>query len=145
MSFGAGRRLAFYEAYLLAACFGFFAVLLPYLAVVMEFHLAWALSASLVSALIWLYLRRSLGAVASRVVPWLLLGCLWIPTAAVILQPHTGLIYTLDILAGLTVLALVTSDARFRQGLADILAVTEISAAPMTPPVTGREGGEDVR
>jgi hypothetical protein len=122
----AGRRLAFFEAYLVAAFFGFFNVLLPYLAVVLDFHVAWAVSSALVSALVWVYLWRAVGPLAGRVVPWLLLACLWIPTAAVFMEPHTGLIYTFDILAGLSVLAVVTSDARFRGGLQQALAAAGV-------------------
>jgi len=95
------RALLFYESWLLAAAFGFTFVLLAYLAAFLNFYLAYAIALLGLGGAVVLYLQRLMPG-ERRETLW----CIWvatmlIPTAAVILQGYTGLIYTLEILAAL--------------------------------------------
>jgi hypothetical protein len=95
------RPLLFYESWLLASAFGFTFVLLAYLAAFLNFYLAYAIALVGLGVAVVLYLQRLLPC-ERRETLW----CIWvatmlIPTAAVILQGYTGLIYTLEILAAL--------------------------------------------
>jgi len=95
------RALLFYESWLLAAAFGFTFVLLAYLAAFLNFYLAYAIALVGLGGAVVLYLQRLMPG-ERRETLW----CIWvatmlIPTAAVILQGYTGLIYTLEILAAL--------------------------------------------
>jgi len=95
------RPLLFYESWLLAAAFGFTFVLLAYLAAFLNFYLAYAIALLGLGAAIVLYLQRLMPSERSET-----LWCIWVatmvvPTAAVILERYTGLIYTLEILAAL--------------------------------------------
>jgi hypothetical protein len=122
------RPLARYDAYLLAATYAFFFVLLPYLAAYMHFYLAYLLSLAVICGLLQLYLVRTLGAEAALPCAGLLVGLLVLPTLAVILQSYTGLIYSLEILAGLALLMTLTRRTEIRRlldGLAASLDPTE--------------------
>jgi hypothetical protein len=95
------RPLLFYESWLLASAFGFTFVLLAYLAAFLNFYLAYAIALVGLGVAVVLYLQRLMPS-ERRETLW----CIWvatmlIPTAAVILQGYTGLIYTLEILAAL--------------------------------------------
>ncbi len=95
------RPLLFYESWLLASAFGFTFVLLAYLAAFLNFYLAYAIALVGLGVAVVLYLQRLMPC-ERRETLW----CIWvatmlIPTAAVILQGYTGLIYTLEILAAL--------------------------------------------
>ena len=106
-----GRRLRFYEMYLISASYGFFFVLLPYFAAFMNFYLAYAISALLITLLLFFYTRALLSTRAAQYALGLLATCLFIPTIAVVAQGFTGLIYTLEILVGLaTIMALTARD-----------------------------------
>lgn len=93
------RPLRMYESYLLAAAYGLFFVLLAYLAAFLNFYVAWVVSLATAGGLAFGYLRFVLPRSAGRYVVGLLLSSLGVPTAAVVLQGYTGLIYTLEILA----------------------------------------------
>lgn len=114
------RRLTRFESYLAASGYGFFYVLLPYLAAYMHFYLAYAVSLLLVGGLLQVYLTRMLGPSVQRLVAAALFALLAVPTAAVIFQNHTGLIYSLEILLGLAVLMQLTTRPAFREVLAEI-------------------------
>src|SRR5467141_2259035 len=95
------RPLLFYESWLLAAAFGFTFVLLAYLAAFLNFYLAYAIALVGLGLAVVLYLQRLMPR-ERRETLW----CIWvatmlIPTAAVILEGYTGIIYTLEILAAL--------------------------------------------
>ncbi len=114
------RPLAFYETYLLAAAFGFSFVLLAYLAAFMNFYLAYGLSMSGMGVAVCLYLSRAFPDERRWV-----LGALWtavmlIPTAAVILEGYTGLIYTLELLAALLGLMAASTAASTRAFFSDL-------------------------
>jgi hypothetical protein len=114
------RRLTRFEAYLAASGYGFFYVLLPYLAAYMNFYAAYVVSLLLVGGMLQLYLVRVLGASVQRGVGAALGALLAVPTAAVIFQNHTGLIYSLEILLGLAVLMQLSTRPAFREALAEI-------------------------
>lgn len=98
------KRLRFYSAYLLAAGFGFYYVLLAYLAAFTNFYLAFVVSSVIMTALLSVYLRLLVGEISHIKLNGLMVACLITPNAAVIAEGYTGLIYTLEILAGLTAL-----------------------------------------
>jgi hypothetical protein len=114
------RKLTRFEAYLAASGYGFFYVLLPYLAAYMHFYLAYVVSLLLVGGLLQVYLARVLGAGAQRFVAAALGALLVVPTAAVIFQNHTGLIYSLEILLGLAVLMQLSTHPAFREVVGEI-------------------------
>jgi len=92
------------ETYLAAAGYAFFFVLLPYLAAYLHFYVAYAVTTLLMGGLLHYYLVRVLPGAASRQVDGLIAALLVVPTAAVVLERHTGLIYALEIVAGLAML-----------------------------------------
>jgi hypothetical protein len=95
------RPILFYESWLLAAAFGFTFVLLAYLAAFMSFYLAYAVSLLSLGTAIVLYVQRLLPGERPETLWSIWIGTMIIPTAAVILEGYTGLIYTLEILASL--------------------------------------------
>lgn len=106
--------LLFYEAYLTACFYGFFFVLLAYLAAFMHFYAAYPLSLLVIGALVFFHLTRILGKRASLYVVSVYVAFLVIPTLAVLLEGYTGLIYTLEILAGLITLTKLSAVPLFR-------------------------------
>jgi len=114
------RALAFYEAYLVAAAYGFFFVLVAYLAAFMNFYLAYAVSMLGIGAAVVAFLRRTFP--AER--PWVLASAwglaMLVPTFAVVLQGYTGLIYTLEILAVLLGLMVAATRQSVRAFLSDL-------------------------
>ncbi|MBM7116246.1 hypothetical protein [Archangium primigenium] len=114
------RPLAFYESWLVAAAFGFFFVLLAYLAAFMNFYVAYAVSLGGMGAAGVLYVWRLYP--QERV--WRLAAAwaatLGVPTAAVLLQGYTGLIYTLELLAALLGLMVLSTRAEVRALLSDL-------------------------
>ncbi len=129
-----GRALKAWQAYLVAAWYGLFFVLLAYLAAFMNFHLAYGVSLAVNGSLLFFYAR----ALISKAAAWLALGAagafLLLPTLAVILQGYTGLLYTLEIALGLAGLMIFTTREAFRrlvdQLLASFFSTTETSHAP---------------
>jgi hypothetical protein len=95
-------------------------VLLPYLAAYVHFYLAFAVSLALCGALLVHFLSRLLG----REMLWPLAGAvaalLGLPNLAVVLEPHTGILYTLEILAGLIAVSLLFPRPEFRRVLSQL-------------------------
>lgn len=114
------RLLSIDQAYLLAAAYGFYFVLLAYLAAFVNFYVAFALSNLVVGALLALNLLRALDAGAIGPIVGLVGACLTVPSLAIVLQGYTGLIYTLEILAGLAALTAFAARPWFR-GMLDVL------------------------
>jgi len=108
-----GRPLSKLRAYLVAATYAFFYVLLPYLAAFMSFYLAYIIALGVVGALIVFYLERAIGAGAGRLGLGLVASMLFVPTLAVTLEGYTGLVYTLEILVGLALLLFLSTQAVF--------------------------------
>ncbi len=111
------RKLKFYESYLLAAGYGFFFVLLAYFAAIMDFYVAYISSILIIVGLLSTYGARLWGKGHDRreiaKSALLLVAFLVIPTAAVIAQGYTGLIYSIEILAGLAALMFVSTRDSF--------------------------------
>lgn len=120
------RRPASYESYLVAAVYAFFYVLLAYLAAYMHFYAAYPLSLLVIGALLYGYLRKVLGARAAPYVVAATAAFLAIPTLAVVVEGHTGLIYTLEILALLVALMALTTRPYFR-ALMESLEISAVS------------------
>ena len=108
------KSLRFYESYLIAACYGFFYVLLAYLAAFLNFYAAYFMSLIIIALLLYLYTIRILSLKAGIFTLALTSSFLFIPTMAVILQGYTGLIYTLEILLGLAVIMWSTTQKPFK-------------------------------
>jgi len=121
-----GRPLLFYETYLVAVVFGFFFVLLAYLAAFMNFYLAYAIATLGLGAALTAYLRAIFFAERLGLLGGLLASTMIVPTAAVVLQGYTGLIYTVEILAALLSLMVLTT----RQGVRAFLAGLTRVASP---------------
>lgn len=112
------RPLCFYESYLVAAVFGFFFVLLAYLGAFMNFYLAYAISTLGLGAALTAYLRAIFSAERVTLLCGLWASTMIVPTLAVVLQGYTGLIYTIEILAALLGLMVLTT----RRGVRAFLA-----------------------
>jgi hypothetical protein len=123
------RPLRIHESYLLASSYGFFFVLLAYLAAYLPFYAAYVVSLLIIGGLIHAYLRWTLGELAGVAGLYLVGAFLAVPTGAVILQGYTGLIYSLEILSGLAALMFFTTRAEFR-GFVDRLLVSLSWEAP---------------
>ena len=94
-----GHRPRMHESYLFAAAYALFFVLAAYLAALIHFYAAWALSLALSAALVCGYASLLLPRGAWKPVAGLVVATLVVPTVAVVLQGYTGLIYTLEALA----------------------------------------------
>ena len=103
-----------HEAYLSGAIYAFFFVLLAYLSAYMNFYVAYTVSCAAIGALLVGFLSRVLGATARLYAGALVVATLILPTLAVVFEQHTGLIYSLQILAALTLAARLFTDDRFR-------------------------------
>lgn len=112
--------LLFYEAYLNAAFYGFFFVLLAYLAAFMHFYVAYPIALLVMGTLVFFHLTRILGKRAGPYVVALYSAFLVVPTLAVLLEGYTGLIYTLEILGGLIILTRLSAVPLFRKLIADL-------------------------
>lgn len=103
------RKLHVWETYVAAAAFGFTSVLLAYLGAFLHFLAAWGVTMVGMGAAVVLYLWRIF---PQEKLHWLVgawVATQVLPTLAVLLPGYTGLIYTLEILAGLLgVMTLVT-------------------------------------
>lgn len=134
------RPLALHETYLLAAVYGFFFVLLAYLAAFMNFYVAYAISAlglgaAVVAWVRWVFPKERLAVLAG-----LWGATLIVPTTAVILEGYTGLIYTLELLAALLGLMVLSTRASVRAFLSDLSQPGEppraAAVAAVSTPVT---------
>jgi hypothetical protein len=114
------RPLAFYEAYLLAASYAFFFVLLAYLAAFMNFYLAYALAALGLGAAVTAYVRRLYPDERLFRLAGLWGASVVAPTTAVLLEGYTGLVYTLELLAALLGLMVLSGHASVRAFLSDL-------------------------
>jgi hypothetical protein len=114
------RPLAFYEAYLVAASYGFFFVLLAYLAAFMNFYLAYGISLLGIGAAVTAFLRRIFPTERRWVLASTWGVTMLVPTGAVVLQGYTGLIYTLEILAVLLGLMVAATHKGVRAFLSDL-------------------------
>ncbi|HHO50884.1 MAG TPA: hypothetical protein ENK18_08405 [Deltaproteobacteria bacterium] len=117
------RPLRVYETTLIVSVYLFTYVLLPYLAAFLHFYLAYLLALTFTSILIVAYLRQVMGPRAARPALMLLGASLLTPTFAVLMVGYTGLIYTLEIFAGLAILMFATtrpSFQRFLDGLREL-------------------------
>jgi hypothetical protein len=119
-------RLQFYEAYLLAAVYGFFYVLLAYLAAFVHFYVAYGVAQVVIGFLVFVHLRRILGRPAAPFILAAYGSLLLIPTLAVLLEGYTGLIYTLEILGALIAATQLSAAPRFR----DLIASFATHPAP---------------
>jgi hypothetical protein len=108
------RPLLRHESYLIASAYAFFFVLLSYLAAYLHFYVAYILAVLVIGGLLHLYLERTLSRAARYPVAGLIASLLFLPTLAVILQSYTGLIYSLEILAGLALVMVFTTRPAFR-------------------------------
>ncbi len=115
-----GRPLARFEAYLVGAAYGFFFVLLPYLAAYMSFYLAYVVALLVIGGLLVWHLVHAFGPRSTRFVAALVMATLALPTLAVVFQRHTGLLYSLLILGGLAGLMFLSTQSAFRTVLAQI-------------------------
>jgi hypothetical protein len=114
------RPLAFYESYLLSATYAFYFVLLSYLAAFMNFYLAYALATLGLGAAVVAYLRRLYPEERLTRLSALWGASLVVPTGAVLLEGYTGLIYTLELLAALLGLMVLSGRASVRAFLSDL-------------------------
>lgn len=126
------RPLAFYESYLLAAAYGFFFVLLAYLAAFMNFYVAYALATLGLGVAVVVFARRLFPEERVSRLAGVWGATLVVPTGAVILQGYTGLIYTLEILAALLGLMALSTRANVRALLSDLPPGGEPPLAPST-------------
>lgn len=129
------RPLALYEAYLLAAAYGFYFVLLAYLAAFMNFYVAYALATLGLGAAVVAYVHHLYPKEPTSRLAGVWIATLGVPTLAVILQGYTGLIYTLELLAALLGLMALSTRASVRALLSDLPSGGEPSRAPATPEV----------
>jgi hypothetical protein len=125
LSLHARRPLLFYETYLVAAGYGLFLVMLPYLAAYMHFVAAYVLTCAVVCALLLRYLESLLGREWRAWIAALFAAFLVVPTLAVVLEGYTGLVYTLEIAAGLGVLMALAVRPELRAVLAELAGATE--------------------
>lgn len=124
-----GRSLLFFEAYLLAAAYGFFFVLLAYLAAFMPFSVAYVLSLLVMGVTTGVYVKRLYPRETVGVLAGLWMASMGVPTIAVVLEGYTGLIYTLEILGAL----LAVMSLSMRQGVRSFFE--EFSKSPATQEV----------
>jgi hypothetical protein len=106
------------ETYLASAGYAFFFVLLPYLAAYMHFYVAYTVATAVVGGLLQVYLTRVLPESGGAQVALVIVALLVVPTLAVVLERHTGIIYALEILAGLALLMLMSVRPAVRAAVA---------------------------
>jgi hypothetical protein len=121
------RTIKFYEAYLIAAGYGFFFVLLAYLAAVMNFYVAYFITSAIIIGLLVSYSSRLLSGKGMPGITALLIAFLTVPSAAVIAQGYTGLIYSLEILGGLAALMFISTHPKFAALLETLIPQEEVS------------------
>ncbi|MFL5343989.1 MAG: hypothetical protein ACJ8AT_04315 [Hyalangium sp.] len=114
------RPLALHEAYLMAATYAFFFILLAYLAAFMNFYLAYALTALGLGAAVVGYLKRIYPEQPRSQLAALWAATLVAPSVAVLIEGYTGLIYTLELLAALVGLLALSGRESVRAFLSDL-------------------------
>lgn len=113
------RKLLVWETYVAAAAFGFTSVLLAYLGAFLHFLAAWGVTMIAMGAAVVLYVSRLF---PQERVHWLVgawVATQVLPTLAVLLPGYTGLLYTLEILAGLLVVMTLVTRKEVRAFLSD--------------------------
>ncbi len=116
------RSLERFEAYLAGSGYGFFFVLLPYLAAYMNFYVAYVVTVGIIGGLLSLFLSRALGSGSGHFTTATVVATLVLPTTAVVFQQHTGLLYSILILIGLAALMLLSTQPAFRAVLSQVEA-----------------------
>lgn len=114
------RRLLVWETWVAAAAFGFTSVLLAYLGAFLHFLAAWGVTMTFMGAAVTLYLWRLF---PQERVPWLVgawVATQVLPTLAVLLPGYTGLLYTLELLAGLLAVMTLVTKKEVRAFLSDL-------------------------
>ena len=113
------RHITRHDTYFMSAVYSFFFILLPYLAAYMNFYIAYFLCVVVIGFLLDVCIKRmtGIGRLASI---GLICALLVIPTAAVIFEEHTGLIYCIEILAGLAALSALMGQPYFRELIEDL-------------------------
>jgi len=96
-----GRPLAFYETPLVASLFGFTFVLIAYLSAFLTFEAAWPVSVVGLGAVFVGWMSRVMPSEPKKTFVLAWLATMAVPTLAVVAQGYTGLIYTVELLAGL--------------------------------------------
>jgi hypothetical protein len=113
------KKLHLYTACFIASCYAFFFILLAYLTAYMPFYLAYAISLITISLMLFLYMMFTLSLEGGLIATGLFIIYQFIPTLAVIMEGHTGLIYTLEILLGLCILMFILSRKNIQSVLTD--------------------------
>jgi len=128
VALGLWRRRSFkiWEAYLLAAGYALFYVVLAYFAAFVDFYSAYGLALLLVASLLTAYLAALHGRHGALAGLGLTVSFLVVPSLAVVLQGYTGLIYTLEIASLLAGLMFFTTRPAFTQ----IIARLELGPNP---------------
>lgn len=116
------RPLAFYETPLVASLFGMTFVLIAYLSALLMFEIAWPLSVLGLGTIFVVWLKRLMPDESTKTFVGLWAAAMVVPTLAVVAQGYTGLIYTVELLAGL-IGALVLSTRKSVRGWLDDSAV----------------------
>lgn len=120
------KPLPFYTAYLFAASYSFFFVLLAYLAAYLQFYTALSIAFLIIAAMLFLYTFFTLSKKAAFITLGLFVIYQLIPSMAVVLRGHTGLIYTVEILIGLCMLMVLVS----REKIQNIITGFQKSVVP---------------
>lgn len=123
------RALAFYETPLVGALFGFTFVLIAYLSAFLTFELAWPVSVLGLGAVFTVWLSRLMPDEPKKTFAGLWIATMAIPTLAVVAQGYTGLIYTVELLAGL-IGALVLSTRKSVRGWLDDSSSRQAGVTP---------------
>lgn len=125
-----GRIFKVWEAYLLAAGYALFYVLLAYFAAFMNFYAAYGVSLLVVLGLLSAYLAALHGRYGALAGIGLATSFLVVPSLAVVLQGYTGLIYTLEITSLLAGLMFFTTRPAFARIIAALDPEPEPEEAP---------------
>ncbi|HEY3449945.1 MAG TPA: hypothetical protein VGK67_26570 [Myxococcales bacterium] len=129
------RELKLVEAALIASSFAIVYPLLGYLAAVMPFWAAAALSLGVGSGLLLLLTRLFLAREAVKFMAGLAALTLLVPTAAVVLEAYTGLVYTLEATAVLAASVVLLSRPGFRAVVERALFDGESAPPPLKAPI----------
>jgi inner membrane protein involved in colicin E2 resistance len=114
-------QLKFYETYIVSLAYGFFYVLLAYLAAFMNFYVAFGVSLLVIGVLLIGYLANRIGRSSLSYLNWIYLAFLIVPSTAVLFEGYTGLIYCIEVLSGIVALMIVTSRPSFNQFLTNLI------------------------
>jgi hypothetical protein len=113
------RPFAFYETPLVATLFGFTFVVIAYLSAFLTFEAAWPLSVVGLGAAFVVWLSRLIPEEPKKTFVMMWVATMAVPTLAVVAQGYTGLIYTVELLAGLIGVLVLTTRRSVRVWLDD--------------------------